>query len=101
MSTAGFCCEEAHNGHDMRTQFFFVLSRPWHVPAARLGALMEIAVDTAATIGPGPSHHPPGKLLSYLAEGGPAEARKRKCRRYFHKWSQRHAAIISATPRMQ
>ena len=62
---------------------------------------MEIAVVTAATIGPSPSHHPLGKLLSYLAEGGSAEARKRKRRRCFHKWSQRHAAIIREEPGMQ
>ena len=48
----------------------FVLTRPRHVPTARPGALMESAFVLAATIGPGPSHHPHGTLLSNRRGGG-------------------------------
>ena len=51
-----------------------------HRPAGRF---LESAFVLAATIGPGPSHHPHGTLLSNRLEGGRAEARKRRGGRYF------------------
>ena len=63
-------CEPPNFSRQFCFDFCFVLTRPRHVPTARPGALMESAFVLAATIGPGPSHHPHGKLLSNRRGGG-------------------------------
>ena len=63
--------------------FVFCFDSPMagaHRPAGRF---LESAFVLAATIGPGPSHHPHGKPLTNRLEGGRAEARKRRGGRYF------------------